>query len=321
MSAALEVVRAGVRTTVQDLGRPGFAHLGVPRSGAADAGALRLANRLVGNPADAAGLEILLGGARLRATRAPTVAVTGAPCAVTVGDRPADPGLPLAVPAGALITIGQARAGLRVYAAAAGGIVVPEVLGSRATDTLSGLGPEQVRDGDVLPLGPVLGPPPGVDLAPYPPPARELRLRVWPGPREDWFTTEAVTTLFTAVYRVSPETDRVGARLTGAPLTRAVDGELPSEGLVLGAIQVPANGQPLIFLADHPTTGGYPVIGVVDPGDVDLLGQARPGTAITFVRAPGRGPRQPSSERPAGDRDSLRQERLAPVGDHPAAGA
>ncbi|GAA2710898.1 5-oxoprolinase subunit C family protein [Actinoplanes palleronii] len=282
MSAALEVVRAGVRTTVQDLGRPGLAHLGVPRSGAADAGALRLANRLAGNPPEAAGLEILLGGARLRATRSATLAVTGAPCTVTVDGRPADPGFPLAVPAGALIVLGRATAGLRVYLAAAGGIAVPPVLGSRATDTLSGLGPGQVRDGDVLPLGPVTGPPPAVDLAPYPRPAGALRLRVWPGPRDDWFTPAALATLFTAEYRVSAATDRVGARLTGPELTRAVGGELPSEGLVLGAIQVPANGQPLIFLADHPTTGGYPVIGVVDPADVDLIGQARPGTEIRF---------------------------------------
>ncbi|WP_436534599.1 biotin-dependent carboxyltransferase family protein [Actinoplanes sp. HUAS TT8] len=285
MSAALEVVRAGVRTTVQDLGRPGFAHLGVPRSGALDAGALRLANRLTGNRPDAAGLEILLGGARLRATRAMTLAVTGAPCPILVGDRPADTGLPLAVPAGALITIGQARAGLRAYLAVGGGIAVPPVLGSRSTDTLSGLGPAPVLDGDVLPIGPVVAPPPGVDVAPYPPPADELRLRVWVGPRDDWFTAAALTTLFTAVYHVSAEIDRVGARLTGPALTRSVDGELPSEGLVLGAIQVPADGQPLIFLADHPTTGGYPVVGVVDPGDVDRLGQARPGTAVRFVRA------------------------------------
>jgi biotin-dependent carboxylase-like uncharacterized protein len=285
VSAALEVLRAGVRTTIQDQGRPGYAHLGVPRSGAADAGALRLANRLAGNPVAAAGLEILLGGVRLRATRATTLAVTGAPCPVTVDGRPADPGLPLAVPSGALISIGQASAGLRVYLAAAGGIAVPPVLGSRSTDTLSGLGPDRVLDGDVLPLGPMVTLPPGVDLAPYPPPARELRLRVWLGPRDDWFTPDAIAALFTSVYRVSPESDRIGARLTGPALTRAAGGELPSEGLVLGAIQVPANGQPLIFLADHPTTGGYPVIGVVDPADIDQLGQARPGTPVHFVRA------------------------------------
>ncbi|MEV6349220.1 biotin-dependent carboxyltransferase family protein [Actinoplanes sp. NPDC051851] len=284
MSAALEVLRAGVRTTVQDLGRAGLAHLGVPRSGAVDAGALRLANRLAGNPPEAAGLEILLGAARLRATRAVTVAVTGAPCAITAGGRPAAHGLPVGVLAGEVISIGHASAGLRVYLAVGGGIAVPPVLGSRSTDTLSGLGPAPVRDGDLLPIGPVTGPPPAVDLAPYPLPRHDLRLRVWLGPRDDWFTPAALSTLFSAEYRVAAETDRVGARLTGPALTRAVDGELPSEGLVLGAIQVPADGQPLIFLADHPTTGGYPVIAVVDPADVDQLGQARPGTAIRFVR-------------------------------------
>src|SRR5689334_5013770 len=129
MSVQLEIVRAGVRTTVQDLGRAGFAHLGVPRSGAADAGALRLANRLAGNPPGAAGLEILLGGLRLRATRAVTLAVTGASCTVTVGGRPADPGLPLPVPAGELVALGPATAGLRVYLAVGGGIAVPPVLG------------------------------------------------------------------------------------------------------------------------------------------------------------------------------------------------
>ncbi|GAB7047669.1 biotin-dependent carboxyltransferase family protein [Catenuloplanes indicus] len=281
---SLEIIRAGVRTTVQDLGRPGLAHLGVPRSGALDAGALRAANRLAGNPPGAAGLEITLGGLRARATRAMTLAVTGTPAPIAVGRRPADPGLPLAVPAGAVIDIGRPAAGLRVYLAVNGGIAVPPVLGSRSTDTLSGLGPEPVRDGDVLPVGPAAAPPPGVDVALCRPPAAALRLRVWPGPRDDWFTADAWRTLLGAGYRVSPQTDRIGARLTGPALTRARDGELPSEGLVLGAIQVPADGQPLIFLADHPTTGGYPVIGVVDPSDVDALAQARPGTAIRFTR-------------------------------------
>ncbi|GLY05419.1 biotin-dependent carboxyltransferase family protein [Actinoplanes sp. NBRC 101535] len=282
-TVGLEVLHAGVRTTVQDLGRTGFAHLGVPRSGAVDAGALRLANRLTGNPPGAAGLEILLGGVRVRATRAVTLAVTGAQCPIRIGSRPADPGLPLAVPAGAVVTIGRATAGLRAYLAVGGGIAVPPVLGSRSTDTLSGLGPDPVRDGDLLPVGPAIGPPPGVDVAPYPPPPPNLRLRVWPGPRDDWFTPAARARLFAAEYQVSSDTDRVGARLTGPPLERAIDGELPSEGLVLGAIQVPADGRPLIFLADHPTTGGYPVIGVVDPADVDLLAQARPGTPVRFT--------------------------------------
>jgi biotin-dependent carboxylase-like uncharacterized protein len=278
----LEIIRAGVRTTVQDLGRPGLAHLGVPRSGALDAGALRSANRLAGNPPDAAGLEITLGGLRARATRAMTLAVTGAPCRITVDGRPADLGLPLSVRAGATVDIGRATAGLRVYLAAGGGIAVAPVLGSRSTDTLSGIGPPVVTDGDVLPVGPPTALPPGVDLFLGPPPPTALHLRVWPGPRDDWFTADAARLLLSAEFRVSAQTDRVGARLTGPALDRAVPDELPSEGLVLGAIQVPADGQPLIFLADHPTTGGYPVIAVVDPSDVDQLAQARPGTPVRF---------------------------------------
>ncbi|MFE0591564.1 biotin-dependent carboxyltransferase family protein [Micromonospora echinospora] len=276
----IEILRAGALTTVQDQGRPGWAHLGVPRSGALDAAALRLANRLVGNPESAAGLEITLTGCALRLHRAATVAVTGAEADVRVGRRPVDPGRPLSVPASAVLTIGPARHGLRSYLAVSGGIAVEPVLGSRATDTLSGLGPPRVRDGDRLPLDPDPGPPAPVDFTPTPAPATELRLILRPGPRHDWFTPAARDRLLHTPYRVSPVSDRIGARLVGAALPRAVAGELPSEPIVLGAVQVPADGQPLIFLADHPTTGGYPVIGVVD--DVTLLAQARPGTTVRF---------------------------------------
>ncbi|MGC1210000.1 MAG: biotin-dependent carboxyltransferase family protein [Micromonospora sp.] len=276
----IEVLRAGALTTVQDQGRPGFAHLGVPRSGALDPAALRLANRLVGNPETSAGLEITLTGCELRFTRAAAVAVTGADADIWVDRRPADLGRPLALPAGATLRIGPARSGLRNWLAVAGGIDLPAVLGSRATDTLSGLGPPPVRDGDRLPLGiPVRDPAP-VDVTVLPAVPAELRLAVRLGPRHDWFTPAALNLLLTTPYTVSPVSNRVGARLLGAPLPRAVAGELPSEGLVLGAVQVPADGQPLIFLADHPTTGGYPVIGVVD--DVTPLAQARPGTTVRF---------------------------------------
>ncbi|MEU4472697.1 biotin-dependent carboxyltransferase family protein [Micromonospora sp. NPDC023888] len=278
--AAVEVLRAGALTTVQDLGRPGWAHLGVPRSGALDPAALRLANRLVGNPEHAAGLEITLSGCALRLTRATTVAVTGAEVTVQAGDRPGDSGRPLTVPAGTVLRIGPARRGVRSWLAVAGGIDVSPVLGSRASDTLSGLGPAPLRDGDRLPLGEPLGPPAPVDLTVCSASASELHLTLRTGPREDWFTPTALDRLFGTAYTVSPVSNRVGARLAGAALPRAVPGELPSEGIVLGAVQVPANGQPLIFLADHPTTGGYPVIGVVT--DVTPLAQARPGTTVRF---------------------------------------
>ncbi|WP_435826028.1 biotin-dependent carboxyltransferase family protein [Micromonospora taraxaci] len=278
--AAIEVLRAGALTTVQDLGRPGWAHLGVPRSGALDPTALRLANRLVGNPEHAAGLEITLTGCTLRLTRATTVALTGADVTVQAGARPADTGRPLTVPAGTVLRIGPARQGVRSWLAVAGGIDVSPVLGSRATDTLSGLGPPPLRDGDRLPLGQPLGAPAPVDLTVCPTPPPELRLTLRLGPRDDWFTPTALDRLFGTAYTLSPVSNRVGARLAGAPLPRAVAGELPSEGIVLGAVQVPADGQPLIFLADHPTTGGYPVVGVVT--DVTPLAQARPGTTVRF---------------------------------------
>ncbi|MFG1716213.1 biotin-dependent carboxyltransferase family protein [Micromonospora sp. NPDC049203] len=283
----IEVLRAGALTTVQDQGRPGWAHLGVPRSGALDPAALRLANRLAGNDERAAGLEITMTGCVLRFTRAVAVALTGAPADVTVewraGDtqpRPGDVGRALSLPAGAVLRVGPARAGVRTWLAVSGGIAVEPVLGSRATDTLSGLGPPPLRDGDRLPLGTPAGPPAPVDLAVTGPVPDELRLAVRPGPRQDWFTPEALDLLCRAAYTMSPDSNRVGARLAGAALPRAAAGELPSEGLVLGAVQVPPDGRPLVFLADHPTTGGYPVIGVVD--DVTALAQARPGTTVTF---------------------------------------
>ncbi|MFG1675234.1 biotin-dependent carboxyltransferase family protein [Micromonospora sp. NPDC049282] len=286
----IEVLRAGALTTVQDQGRPGWAHLGVPRSGALDPAALRLANRLVGNPEHAAGLEITVTGCVLRLTRAVTVALTGAPADVlvehpprvgsAVGWRPGDVGRPLSLPAGAVLRIGPARVGVRTWLAVSGGIAVEPVLGSRSTDTLSGLGPPPLRDGDRLPLGAPTGPPPPVDLAVAPPLPTDLWLAVRPGPRQDWFNPDAFDLLRRAAYTVAPASNRVGARLAGAALPRAVVGELPSEGLVLGAVQVPPDGQPLVFLADHPTTGGYPVIGVVD--DVTPLAQARPGTTVRF---------------------------------------
>lgn len=290
----IEVLRAGALTTVQDQGRPGYAHLGVPHSGALDPAALRLANRLVGNPATAAGLEITLTGCVLRVTRAVSVALTGAPVEVLVEQpaagraggagaterRPGDVGRPLSLAAGAVLRIGPARAGLRTWLAVSGGIAVEPVLGSRATDTLSGLGPPPLRDGDRLPLGPPVGPPAPVDLTVTPPVPAELRLALRLGPRHHWFGDTALDLLFRTAYAISPLSNRVGARLVGATLPRAAAGELPSEGLVLGAVQVPPDGQPLIFLADHPTTGGYPVVGVVD--DVTPLAQARPGTTVRF---------------------------------------
>jgi biotin-dependent carboxylase-like uncharacterized protein len=280
---ALVVVRAGALTTVQDRGRPGHAHLGVPRSGALDAPAAALVNRLAGNPPEAAVLETTLTGCALRPRSAVTVAVGGVPCRVTVDGRPAAWGAPVRVPAGAVLDVGPAVRGVRAYVAVSGGIAVDPVLGSRSTDLLSGLGPAPLADGAVLPLGPETLPYARVDVAPQPCPPDELVLRVVLGPRDDWFTPRAVGVLTTRAYRVSAASNRIGLRTEGPALERARPGELPSEGMVLGAVQVPPDGRPVVFLNDHPTTGGYPVIGVVRAADLAAAAQAVPGTPVRFV--------------------------------------
>ncbi|GAQ65996.1 biotin-dependent carboxyltransferase family protein [Streptomyces scabiei] len=280
---ALVVVRAGALTTVQDRGRPGLAHLGVPRSGALDAPAAGLAGRLVGNPPGAAVLETTLDGCCVRPRSAVVMAVTGAPCPVTLDGRPAPWGAPVRVPGGALLDIGRARSGVRSYLAVSGGVRVEPVLGSRSTDLLSGLGPPPLTDGTVLPLGHRAGQYAHVDVVPHPAPPRELVLRVTLGPREDWFTDAALRTLTGRPYAVSSASNRIGLRTEGPALERLREGELPSEGMVLGAVQVPPDGRPVVFLADHPTTGGYPVIAVVAPADLPAAAQAAPGTPVRFV--------------------------------------
>jgi biotin-dependent carboxylase-like uncharacterized protein len=281
----IAVVKPGLLTTVQDLGRAGYAHLGVARSGALDAPALARANALVGNPPTDAGLETTLTGVTLRAEAAVTVAVCGAPARILVDGVPVPFDAAVSVDEGSVLEVGPAISGVRSYLAVAGGIRVASVLGSRSTDTLSGLGPPPLRAGFVLPVGTATSTvdPVVPDARPMPDEGQEVTVRVRLGPRHDWFSASARDALLALPYVLSVKSNRVGARLTGPPLTRAVHDELPSEGIVLGAVQVPADGQPLIFLADHPTTGGYPVIAVVEGQDLPLLAQARPGTAIRFV--------------------------------------
>ncbi len=288
----LEILQPGPLGTIQDLGRPGYAQLGVSPSGAADRHALALANRLVGNADPAAGLELTLGGLIARfsadpATAAPAlVAITGAGCSITIDDRPAG-GMcaPFPVPAGATLSLGTPPKGLRTYLAVRGGIAVPAVLGSRSTDTLSGLGPPPLAAGRRLPIGTEHMALPSVDVAPaadYPDP---LVLPISPGPRADRFGgADALDRLCAASYLVTPDSNRSGVRLHGPVIPQLITSELPSEGLIAGAIQIPAGGQPVVFLADHPVTGGYPVIAVVRAGEVGLAAQARPGQLLRFRR-------------------------------------
>jgi biotin-dependent carboxylase-like uncharacterized protein len=281
----LRVLAPGPLATVQDLGRPGWAAIGVPRSGAADRAAHDLANRLVGNRPHAATVEVTAGGLRVRAERTVLVAVTGAPAPLTVDGRPAGLNAPFPLAGGAELALGVPAVGLRSYLAVRGGVGVPPVLGSRSGDRLSGLGPAALAPGDVLPVGDAAGEEPVVDVAPVAPPSGRPVLRVLPGPRRDWLTAEAWTRLTAAEWIVSADSDRVGLRLTGPRLERARGEELPSEGLVPGALQVPPDGAPVLFLADHPVTGGYPVLAVVVTADLPAAAQLRPGDPVRFRSA------------------------------------
>lgn len=275
-------MRPGPLTTVQDLGRPGLAYLGVSHSGAADRPAARLANRLVGNAESAACLEVTLGGLTLRFDVAGMVACTGAPAPIRVSGRAAAMDTPVPVGAGETVELGQPAQGVRTYLAVRGGIAVEPVLGSRSTDMLSGLGPPVLAAGTRLPVGDAVIGLPHVDVAPVGALPDEMVLAALRGPRDDWFGREACETLGSEPYEVTSESDRIGLRLRGPALERRRTEELPSEGLVEGALQVTPDGMPVLFLADHPVTGGYPVIAVVDAEDVQLAAQARPGQQLRF---------------------------------------
>jgi biotin-dependent carboxylase-like uncharacterized protein len=281
----VEVVAPGALTTIQDLGRPGWAHIGVPRSGAADRPALALANRLVGNEQGAAALETTLTGPTLRFDGPAVVALTGAPVQARIGGRVAAMHHATAVAAGEELRIGNARAGMRTYIAFKGGIDVPLVLGSAATDVLTGLGPAPLAGGHTFKLGAPSTASRTDPAAPRPAAnaPEEVTLHTVLGPRADWFSERARERLTSEPFTVTPRCNRIGLRLEGPGLDRARCDELPSEGLVAGAIQVPLSGQPILLLADHPTTGGYPVIAVVSSADLPLAAQLRPGQQLRFA--------------------------------------
>lgn len=277
-AASLTVVETGPLTTVQDAGRPGQGALGIGRSGACDRAAFRLANRLVGNDEGAAVLEVTFGGLVLCANADVVLVTTGARCAGMLHNAP------LTLAAGEKLALGAPVTGARTYVAVRGGIDVPAVLGSRSTDLLAGLGPDILAAGDRLPIGQSVGAMPGVDVAAVPEPeAGEVVVQVQPGPRRDWFTDDAWTSLLDQRYTVTTQSNRVALRLDGVPLERASTGELSSEGMVRGALQIPLSGTPVLFLADHPVTGGYPVVAYVVDDDVDRCGQLRTGQTLRFT--------------------------------------
>jgi len=289
-SAAIEIVRPSLQLLVQDAGRPGFAALGVSASGVADRRAMRDANRAVGNETGAAVLESV-GGAVLRFRGAGVAAVTGAVGSLDLVDaggvvRRIAHGEPFATVDGDELTLGHPAGGLRFVVAVRGGVAAESALDSRASDTLAGLGPAALAAGDVVRVGDRARHPVEPDALPrvLPAPGDLVDLEITLGPRDDWFTAEALATLGAQEWTVTPRSDRVGIRLEGAqPLERAIGGELPSEGAVTGAIQVPPDGQPVLFLPDHPLTGGYPIIGAVTDSSLDLAGQLPPGARVRFI--------------------------------------
>ncbi len=306
---ALEVLAPGPLTVVVDLGRPGRAAQGVARSGAVDRGSFRRANRLVGNPSGTAALEVAAGGLHVRALADLVVAVTGAPAPLTLLNPDADAesevevtgDAAFALDRGVELRLGVPTRGMVSYLAVAGGVTAEAVLGSLATDLLSGIGPARLTTGDVVRIGraresaAAVEPDPGPRLSA---PDETTEIEVLLGPREDWFTPEAVERFLASAWTVTPRSNRVGLRLENEhPLTRSRTDELPSEGTVPGSIQVPPSGQPVVFTADHPVTGGYPVIACVARHDLDRIGQVPVGGRVRF-RAPavdGPGAPRPSS--------------------------
>ncbi|MCK0173865.1 biotin-dependent carboxyltransferase family protein [Mycolicibacterium sp. F2034L] len=277
----------GMLALLQDAGRHGLAHFGVGQSGAADRTSFDLANRLVGNLPGTACIEVTLGRMSFSVDAPALIALTGAPVAVMCGGRAHGMNAAFVVPAGHRVTLGAPTAGLRTYVAIRGGLVGQNVLGSMSWDTMAQLGTPPLRAGDVVAVGSSTTDWPAIDFAPVaaPDPDETLVLPIQLGPRDDWFCDTALDRLASAEFTVTSDTDRVGIRLGGPELPRRRRGELGSEGVVLGALQVPTRGRPTLFLTDRPVTGGYPVIGVVTESAVYRAAQAPPGARIRFAVA------------------------------------
>lgn len=283
----LLIVKPGLLTTIQDLGRVGYQALGVPVSGPMDAFSHRLANALVGNDETAATLEATLIGPEIGVDADTVMAVAGADFELWCDGAAVPTGVSFPVMRGQRLRFGRLRQGARAYLAVAGGILVPATLGSRATHLVSGMGGLEgraLRTADRLPIatGVAAGPSrrsPGLTL----PTSGRALLRVLPGPQAEWFEADALRLFANATFRVSPRSDRMGYRLEGPPLVRAHEGELISEPVGMGAIQVPAAGEPILLMADRQTSGGYPKVAHVITADLPVAGQLAPGGFIDFA--------------------------------------
>jgi biotin-dependent carboxylase-like uncharacterized protein len=285
----IQVQEPGLFTTVQDSGREGFGVIGVSASGAADAISLRLGNRLVGNDEGAAGLEMTLLGGTFVFPEHALLALTGSDFGAALDRKPVELGSSFEAKAGQTLRLGPTRTGARCYLCVQGGIAVELFLGSASTHILSGLGGHEgraLRKGDALKIGAESGAIHERRLT-----ARALKelqprkvLRVTEGPQSDWFPESARRLFYESRYRVAEESNRMGIRLEGAIVPGPSGGEMISEGVSLGAIQVPKGGKPIILSVDQQTTGGYPKIANVISADFHSLGQLRPRDEIRFER-------------------------------------
>lgn len=284
----LRVVRPGLLTTVQDLGRWSHQVDAVPVAGAMDVFSHRLANHLVGNAPDAATLEVTLIGPELVVEADTVLAVTGADFDLSCGDAVVATGATFAVRRGQALRFGRRHCGARAYlAVAGGGVLTPPVLGSRATHVVShmgGLDGRALGAGDAVPIARLATCPSNRARGLTLPTGGRARLRVMPGPQDDWFGDEAWQALTGVSFRISPRSNRMGYRLEGPPLVHARPGEPISEPVTMGAIQVPAAGEPILLMADRQTAGGYPKIGHVITADLCVAAQLAPGEFIEFDR-------------------------------------
>lgn len=284
----IEVLAPGALTTVQDLGRPGFGPIGVSPSGAADPVSLRLGNKLVGNADGAAALEMTLAGGTFLFTQPAVAALTGSDFGATLDDAGIEPGASFQIRAGRTLRLGATRSGARCYLCVRGGISVPMVLGSASTQLLGGFGGFQgraLRTGDVLQIEPSDGVYRRAMLAPrvLASLSRRGTLRVTAGPQASFFSDEALPNFYSGTYRVGEQSNRMGLRVDGLRLIASGTGMI-TEGVSLGAVQVPPEGSPIILFVEQQTTGGYPKIANVISADLHRLGQLRPRDEIRFKK-------------------------------------
>jgi antagonist of KipI len=285
--STIQVQTPGLQTTVQDLGRNGFGPAGVSPSGAADPISLRLGNRLVGNDESAAALEMMLLGGTFVFPDGAILALTGSDFGATLDDVHVEVGTSVEARPGQTLRLGPTKSGARCYLCVHGGIAVKPFLGSASTQILSGLGGFEgraLRKGDVLRSATASGPFRKRTIAPQASEhlSRRKVLRATAGPQVDWFSEASLRSFYASTYRVGEQSNRMGLRLEGAAIAQRGAGQMITEGVSLGAIQVPAGGAPIILFVEQQTTGGYPKIANVIAADIHRVGQLRPRDEIRF---------------------------------------